>query len=45
MNDLSRSIVYELNDIFLGYKMFLNGEHGCISLFATDNFIRMLTSL
>ena len=45
MNDLSSPIVYELNDIFPGYKKFLSGEYGYISLFITDNSIRMLTSL
>ena len=44
-NDLSSPIVYELDDIFPGYKKFLSGEYGYISVFTTDNSIRMLTSL
>jgi len=44
-NDLSSPIVYELDDIFPGYKKFLSGEYGYISLFTTNNSIRMLTSL
>ena len=38
-------IVYDLNDIFPGYKKFLSGEYGYISLFTTNNAVRMLTSL